>query len=224
MMKKTLLAGLSIAVLAACATPATDAPIAVNFPMALQHKSQATVHWSLIANDVAQQIKLAVGDDNPMLHVAKPHNHSDFSRAFHKLLVSALVNKGLLVSPSGSNSQWQIDIDTQLLKFSPNRHQNSQFVSTTALATGLLAINGVTTRSSADHVDSLAKSAMIDWNDGYLHQLSGGETPQYELVVTVSAVNHSQYTVRRTNIYYISDADSGMYASPPKNIVVTGGL
>jgi len=222
-MKKILAAGLALLSLGGC-TVTSDAPRALNFPPALQHKAIAATHWSLIANDMAEHLKSTVAKNSAtVLHVAEP-KPSEFSQAFRNLLISALVNKGVIVAKTKENNALAIDIDVQLVKFSPHRFQNSYFDRALPLTEGLLAVNGIVSRSEAEGVDSLSKAALVDWNDGrYLSRMAGGYTPSRELIITVSATDNLQYLARRTNVYYILDRDMGLYDKPAKNIIVTGG-
>ena len=211
-MKKILAASLAL-LLGGCVIT-SEAPSAINFPAALQHKALAANHWSLIANDVAEHLKNGVGKDNPALYVSEPMK-TDFAEAFHNLLISALVNKGFNVVKTRESSALSIDIDVQLVKFARHRFQNSTYDTAVPLSNGLLAVNGVVSRSEVDGVDSLAKSALVDWNDGrQLSRLAGGYTPTHELIITMSATNNLQYVSRRTNVYYILDRDKDLYSKP----------
>ncbi|MEA5097812.1 MAG: hypothetical protein VB032_04675 [Burkholderiaceae bacterium] len=225
-MKKILAVGIAL-LLGGCAAT-SDAPQAINFPPAMQHKALAAAHWSLIANDVAEHLKNSIGRDNPVLYVTEPQP-TDFSQAFHNLLISALVNKGFNVAKTRDGSTLSIEVNVQLVRFSAQRFQNSGFDSAKPLSGSLLAVNGVVPRTDAEGVDSLAKSALVDWNDGrYLSRLAGGITPSHELIVTISATNSTQYLSRRTNVYYILDSDKHLYDRPEsnnksvKNITITG--
>lgn len=84
------------AMLAGCATPYSEAPLATNFPTTKQEKMQAAAHWNVIAKDVAAQISLKLAEQRP-LHVAQPTGKSAFERAFANQLISSLVADGQTV-------------------------------------------------------------------------------------------------------------------------------
>ena len=192
-----------------------------------QKKIQAASHWDFIANDVAEQLKNSVGKDE-ILYIARPKQDTEFTEAFYNQLLSALVNKGIRISKNGDTRALVIDVETQLVKFSPDRFQNHRFVSATAIAAGLMAVNGLNpSGKTAAGIGILGITAARDWHEWVEREYANGETPQYELIVTTSATNSIQYIARRTDVYYISDTDNTLYYRPLKNnlknIVVTGG-
>lgn len=222
-MRNILSAGLALALLGGCATQYSETPLATNFPTEKQHKLQAGSHWGLIATNVAEQIRISTSPHNT-LYVIAPRKDSDFTRAFHNQLISALVNKGLTVSKTYDSQALIVDIDTQLVNFSPDRFQNTRFVSATAITAGLMAAHGVVTGSEAAAVGALGIAAAIDWHQLVYQEFARGSTPSHELIVTISSTKNAQYVTRRTDVYYISDTDSGLYNHAlTKNISVRGG-
>lgn len=223
-MTKTLLAGMAALLLAGCAAQYSEAPRPTNFSILQQKKLQAASHWELIADDVAEQIKNSVGKDQ-ILYVSRPANETEFTRAFNTQLITSLVNKGIYVSKNGDTRALVIDVDTQLVKFSPNRYQNHRFVSSTAIAAGVMAVHGLNMSGEANAaIGVLGLAAALDWHNWVEREYAGGETPQGELIVTTSATNNVQYVARRTDVYYIADPDSRLYRAPSSKIVkVTGG-
>ncbi len=225
-MRKTLLAGIAGIFLAGCAVEYSEAPRPTNFSILKQKKIQAGAHWDLIANDVAEQIKNSIGK-NEILFIAQPQQEDEFAKAFYNQLLSALVNKGIRVSKNGDTRALVINVETQLVKFSPDRFQNHRFVSSTAIAAGLMAVNGLNPSSSTSAaIGILGITAANDWHQWMEREYANGATPQYELIVTTSATNTVQYIARRTDVYYIADPDSRLYDRPPpadKTIKITGG-
>lgn len=220
-MRTILSASLALALLGGCATQFSETPLAINFPTDKQHKLQAGSHWGLIAANVAEQIKTSVAKDST-LYVVPARLQTDFNRAFHNQLVSALVNQGLSVTKSYDSQALLVDIDTQLVNFSPDRFQNRRFVSATAITAGLLAVNGVVSGSDAAAVGALGIAAAIDWDQLVNQEFARGRTPSHELIVTTSASRNSQYIARRTDVYYISDTDSRLYQNLTRNFPVRG--
>ncbi|CAN5219634.1 hypothetical protein BH11PSE11_BH11PSE11_09870 [soil metagenome] len=225
-MRKTLLvAGIAAIFLAGCAAEYSEAPRPTNYSIMKQKKVQAASHWDLIANDVAEQIKNSVGS-NELLYVTPPVPNSEFNHAFHNSMISALVNKGVRVSTNGDTKAMQINVETQLVRFSPARFQNGRFVSTTAIAAGLMAIHGLHLAAETNAgIGILGITGAIDFNNWVEREYANGNTPQSELIVTTSAVNSTQYVARRTDVYYISDPDGRLYAPRPvtPSVKITGG-
>ena len=75
-------------------------------------------------------------------------------------------------------------------------------------------------------VGILRLTAARDWHQWLEREYANGDTPQHELIVTTSASNSAQYVARRTDVYYISDADNRLYGPPDRtvNIKITGGV
>ena len=67
MRRSKLLSALVItAMIAGCATPYSEAPLATNFPSSKQPKLQAAAHWNAIAGDVAKQLADHLKDRQPL--------------------------------------------------------------------------------------------------------------------------------------------------------------
>lgn len=225
-MRKTLLiAGVAAIFMAGCAAEYSEAPRPTNYSILKQKKMQAASHWDLIATDVAEQIKNSVGS-NELLFVNEPAPNSQFNKAFHNSLISALVNKGVRVSTNPDSKALSINVETQLVGFSPNRFQNGRFVSSTAIAAGLMGIHGLHMVEETNWaIGVLGITGAIDFNNWIEREYANGNTPRFELIVTTSAVNSSQYVARRTDVYYISDPDGRLYVPAPHSptIKVSGG-
>jgi hypothetical protein len=209
--------------LAACATPYTEAPLATNFPTSKQPKLQAAAHWNVIAGDIAKQISAGLKDKRP-LFVNQSAVKTGFDRAFTNDLISALVANGytVLKSPAGALS---VDVDTQVVRFSPNRPQYNHTGLATALTTGVWALHQAHATTGAVLVAGVASADAYSW---FRSEFATGETPQTEIIVTASVSDANQFLARSTSIYYVADADSRMYVyeppvqTPTKNMGVTG--
>lgn len=223
-MRKKLLTGMAVLSLAGCATGFSEAPRPTNFSILTQQKIQAASHWQVIANDVAAQIRSSVNKDE-LLYIAQPVQSTEFSRAFRDQLITALVNGGAQVSKANDTRALVIDVDTQLVRFSPQRFQNGRFVSATAIAAGLLAVNGMHLSSAANvAIGTLGLTAAYDWNNWAEREFAQGFTPQNELIVTTSATNYARYITRRTDVYFIADSDRRLYRQDDlRSVRVTGG-
>ena len=211
------------AIVAGCATPYSEAPLAANFPTSKQPKVQAAAHWNVIAQDVAQQLATSL-KAKPELHplyVNQAANKTDFDRAFANQLISALVAEGFVVqkSPAGA---LVVDIDTQAVRFSANRPQYRYAGAATALTAGVWALHQASPAGIA--------TAAIVGADAYMwfsSEFATGATPQMEILITTSVSDGRQYLARNTSVYYVADADSALYRTPTpvpvRSIGVIGG-
>jgi hypothetical protein len=221
---KQLVAALAcLQFVAGCATPYSEAPLATNFPTNRQPKLQAAAHWNVIAGDVAKQISAGLKDKRP-LFVDQSSVRTAFDRAFTNDLISALVAGGhtVLKSPTGALN---VDVDTQTVRFSPNRPQYNYAGVATALTTGVWALHQAHATAGAVLVAGVASADAYSW---FRAEFATGETPQTEIIITTSVSDASQYLARSTSIYYVADTDSRMYVYEPpfqaqtKTMGVTG--
>ena len=222
--RRILTAFALITVVAGCATPYSEAPLATNFPTSKQPKLQAGAHWNVIANDVAQQLtaSLKAKPALPALYVNQATSKTEFDRAFANQLISALVAEGFVVqkTPAGAVV---VDIDTQAVRFAANRPQYRYAGAATALTAGVWALH------QANPV-GIATAAIVG-ADAYLWfsaEFATGATPQMEILITTSVSDGRQYLARNTSVYYVADADAVLYRGPAplppvKAIGVIGG-
>lgn len=207
------------AMVAGCATPYSEAPLATNFPTTKQQKVQAAAHWNTIAGDVASQISAKLAERRP-LYVAQPASKSAFDRAFANQMISALVAGGhtVLKNPAGALT---VEIDTQVVSFSPDRPQYRHTGTATALTTGVWALHVGEATAGAALFATIAAADAYAW---FRSEFASGETPKTEIIVTTSVNDNNQYLSRSTSVYYVTDTDRLLYESlPTRTIKVTGG-
>lgn len=207
--------------LAGCASPYSEAPLATNFSTTKQSKLQAASHWNLIAVDVAKQISTRLKEKRP-LYVSLSSVKTAFDRAFANQLTSALLAEGytVLKSPAGALS---VEIDTQAVRFSANRPQYNHAGFPTALATGVWALHQAEATAGAVVFAGVASADAYSW---FRSEFATGKTPQTEIIVTTSVSDASQYLARSTSVYYVADSDQALYkatAQANRTIVLTGG-
>jgi len=211
-MKTFLPVAMATMMLAACATPYSETPLAGNFATTNQNKLQASSHWLLIAKDVAEQIKLGTDKVGAPVYVTPPSQNSKFSHVFYDQVITSLVNQGVIVRRVHDATVQVVDIDTQLVRFSPDREQNRRFTSMAALAAGVSALYGVNWASGTKAaVGGIAATAGYDWLSWVDQEYAKGKTPSYELIITTSLTKNAQYLARRTDAYYINDSDAPLY-------------
>ena len=211
------------AMLAGCATPYSEVPLATNFPTTKQEKVQAAAHWNIIAKDVANQISSKLAERRP-LHVTQPAGKSAFERAFSNQLVSSLVTNGhaVLKQPAGALS---VEVDTQVVGFSPNRPQYRHAGTATALMTGVWALHVGEATAGAALYATVAAADAYSW---FRSEFATGETPKTEIIITTSVSDGNQYLSRNTSVYYVADSDKALYEASgaglaARNIKVSGG-
>lgn len=217
-MKRVFLVAMiaGVAGLSGCATPYSEAPLATNFATTKQQKLQAAAHWNVIASDVAKQIAAGLKNNMPPLFVNQSVAKTAFDRAFSNQLISALVGDGFSVqkAPTGALS---VEVDTQVVLFSPDRPQYKYVGVPTALMTGVWALHTAEATSGAVLYAGVAAADAYSW---FRSEFATGETPQSEIIVTISVSDADRYLVRSTNVYYVADTDRRMYEPPAAPRVV----
>jgi hypothetical protein len=209
------------AIVAGCATPYSEAPLATNFPTTKQPKVQAASHWNTIAGDVTNQISSKLAERRP-LYVAQSATNTAFDRAFANQLISALMSGGqtVLKSPAGALT---VEFDTQVVSFSPNRPQYRHAGTATALATGVWALSAGEATAGAAIFATVAAADTYAW---FHAEFATGETPQTEIIVTTSVTDNNRFLSRNTSVYYVADSDKALYEAvglPTRSFKLVGG-
>lgn len=210
--------------LAGCATPYQEAPTPVNFPASTQPKLQAAAHWNAIADDVAGRIamRLASLGEKKSLYLAPMKASTAFERAFTDLLSSALSSKGLELVKRPAANAWTLETTTQVLEFSPAGRVPPYHGHATGVVAGVYALHvGEATAGAA--ISSLIIAA--DAASWFHSQFATRETPQTEIIVTVSIGDQDRHLYKTTSIYYVTNADKLLYmtTAPMTTISVKGG-
>lgn len=196
--------------------PSTETPVSANFKTSTQLKLQAAQHWANIATDTGNaiaelmrktrscgpQVKRCTG-----IYVNPPAVVTEFSRAFHNQLITTLVASGLVVSKVAEGSM-SIDIDVQPVVFMANRPQYRFAGTATELGPGVWALRDAVSVKPDDPKAAPPTKDALHW---FRTEFAAGQTPQTEIIVTVSAGDESRYLARATNVYYITDGDRKLY-------------
>lgn len=204
-----LLAGALALVLCSCAS---HVPHAQRFPTSTQLVPKAAKHWETMADDIAAQAKesldrIAPGA-NRMVYVAQSAQRSAFSQAFHDFLVTRMVNRGIPVSRQ-QRGALRLEHQSRVV-----RHGSERWVyypgTLTALTGGLLVA-----RNIAEHgIGQVGFAALGIAADIAASHLDGTQPSQLELIVTTSIVDEGRYLMRKSDIYYLEEADAGLFAEP----------
>ena len=216
-----LCGAVTLAFLSGCKT--AQVPYTENFPASTQKVARATSHWDILADDVAAQTVIAIGT-NKMIFVATPNEPTDFNRAFHNLLITRMVNKGVPVSTEKSSSV-EVQYETQVVTHNSERRAYKPGT-ITALTAGLMVAYNVHSWSPSNQGVALMGAAGAA--DVFASTDAGNPT-KTELVVTTSATEGGRYILRKTDIYYLEPGDVSLFMkiekreTPVREFNVVGG-
>jgi hypothetical protein len=198
--------------------PNNEVPVATNFQTSTQRKLQAGEHWNLIARDSAKAINeslLRGGSCIPKstecrpVFVRTPEYLTEFSRAFYNQLKTALVESGVAVARRNQPGALEMEIDVHPIKFTPNRPQYRYAGVASELGQGVWALRDVADMEPTDR--SLSPSPPLASDVWFRSHFASGQTPQTEIVVTLSLADARTYLARSTNVYYVADSDAKLY-------------
>lgn len=206
-----VLAG-AVATLAGCAYR-SPIPLAENFELTSQPKVRSAGHWELLSNDVVAQT-LSTLDKSGVapgtaLHVALPPNPSSFDLGFRDFLITKLVQSGAPVLQDPGQTL-NITYNTQLVRHnSPRPHFiPGQF---TMIAAGLMAGYGLRNQHlDAQLLGALGLTALAD----YGASIDSGGPTNTELILTTTVTRGGQYVARKTDVYYLENADTPLFLRP----------
>lgn len=190
---------------------ASQVPHAERFPPSSQLMPKASKHWETMADDIARQSKSSlerVADRSAPVYVARSPEQTVFSRAFHEFLVTRLVQHGIAVSqrPQGAV---RLEYQSQLVRHGSERHVYYPG-SITALTGGLLVA-----RDIARHgISPLGFAALGIGTDIAASLIDGTQPTKLELIVTSSVVVDGRYVMRKSDVYYLDEADANLFTSP----------
>ena len=206
-----VLAG-AVATLVGCATRA-PIPLAENFELTVQPKVRSAGHWELVSRDVVAQT-LATLDKagvapGTQLHVALPLNPSSFDLAFRDFLITKLVQSGAPVQQMPGQTL-DVTYHAQLVRHNSERPHfiPGQF---TMLAAGLMAAYGL----RHEHIDAQMLGALgLTAAADYGASINSGGPTNTEMVLTTTVTRGGQYIARKTDVYYLENADTPLFMRP----------
>jgi len=175
-----------------CSTPPyrySAAPLPTNHPTSLQREVQAVQHWQMLAANIALATRAMLDAEPDTLghpfSVVPPQPASEFSAAFHELLVTELHKAGVrVVAPPAHGTS--IGYAIRLVEFGQGRRTDYPFYATN---------------------DSLPPElAVTDQSE-----ISDRNVPRHELLVTTSILRGDTYWLRRSDIHYLRDEDADLY-------------
>lgn len=177
-----------------------------------QEKIQAAAHWEALASNEAVEIAKVV--KSRVVTVVEKHDSSAFDKAYKELLTSSLLQNGVQVSSSPSDSDYVIEYEAQIIT-----HKGRDKL---PMAAGTLTGTTASAFLIAHAVDhwSPAGLAVIPFaiaGDMYLANNKDAATPNTEVLMTTEVHKENQIKQSSTRIYYFNPGDTSLYASSSPN-------
>ncbi len=190
--------------LAGCAS--SPIPVSANFPLTVEPKVRSAGHWGQVSNDVAKQTleslsKLGVSGN---LYVALPANPTAFDRAFNNFLITDLVKAGRVVQQSPDQAL-EVSYETQVVRHNSPR-PNFLPGRFTMITAGLYAAYGLGLNPNVG--DKMAGGLAAAVGADYIASESSGGPTATELILTTTIASGGRYLVRKTDVYYVEEADT----------------
>ena len=190
--------------LAGCAS--SPIPVSANFPLTVEPKVRSAGHWGQVSNDVAKLTleslsKLGVSGN---LYVALPANPTAFDRAFNNFLITDLVKAGRVVQQSPDQAL-EVSYETQVVRHNSPR-PNFLPGRFTMITAGLYAAYGLGLNPNVG--DKMAGGLAAAVGADYIASESSGGPTATELILTTTIATGGRYLVRKTDVYYVEEADT----------------
>ena len=210
-----VLAG-AVATMVGCANRA-PIPLAENFELTVQPKVRSAGHWELVSRDVVAQTlatldKAGVAPGTP-LHVALPPNPSAFDVGFRDFLITKLVQSGATVQQMPGQTL-DVTYHAQVVRHNSERPHfiPGQFTMITA---GLMAAYGL----RHEHLDAQMLGALgLAVAADYGASVNSGGPTNTEMILTTTVARGGQYLARKTDVYYLENADPPLFMRPSKSV------
>ena len=198
------------AMLTGCAN--APIPVAENFQYTSQQKVRSAGHWELVSRDVVAQTLGTLnqaGAAGAPLYVALPPNPSAFDYAFRDFLITQFVQSGTPVMQAPGQTL-DVTYEAQVVRHNSDR---PHFIPGmfTMLAAGVGAAYGL----RHEHVDAkiLAGLGLAVAAD-YANSINSGGPTNTEMILTTTVSRNGQYVARKTDVYYLENADTPLFLRP----------
>ena len=182
-----MLAGIAGLTLTTGGCASTEIPLAKNPPLYAQEKVQAVDHWDNIANEVAMRVQKSLEDRPDLVAIpiyVKPPNDRPFSMAFHDLLRTRLVSRGMQVADVPEAATLMLEYNVQTVLHDSSR--GSWLPSLAAMGIGIVHLATGQYTTTSDH----------------------------EIIINSSIIHHNRYVMHLSHVAYINEADWPLYVSP----------
>lgn len=200
------------ATLVGCASK-SPIPLAENFELTVQPKVRSAGHWDLVSRDVVAQtlgtLEKAGIAPGPQMYVAMPANPSPFDQAFRDFLITKLVQSGAQVQQTPGQTL-DVTYHAQLVRHNSARPHfiPGQF---TMLAAGVMAAYGL----RHEYLDTQLVAALgLAAGADYARSIYAGGPTNIEMILTTTVTRGGQYVARKTDVYYVENADTPLFLAP----------
>ena len=193
---------------------ASRIPEPITYPYSQQQKMEASHHWQVLAEDLANRInnELIITDNITKTVFVKetcgneaapcnPTETGSFNEAFRDLLITNLVGFGIPTQQQKTDETLEIYYKVQVVRHNSERLRTLQ----PGLLTGLSAAVVVLRNAPADII-TMALGAAADVANA--NMVTNGH---YEIIITTSMLSGGKYLFRASDIYYINDKDFWHY-------------
>lgn len=200
-------------------------PSAEPFPDTSLRKAKSAEHWNVIAGDVALQtagLRNRPELQGKPLYVSPSEDNSDFSRGFQSMLISKLVNGGMNVAtrPEGAV---HVTYEAQVVRHLAGQG-DYQPGTVAALAGGILVAREIAVGSASSTAKAVGVSALIAGADLLVAHAKLHSATNTEVIVTTSLIDNNKYLMRKTDVYYVEDAEGVMFEAPFRPQLRTMGV
>lgn len=187
-----------------------SAPVPDNFAYSNQQHLQAVEHWSIIAQDLANQTVVALEKHklaSTALYVKYPPVKTEFSVAFHDFLIDGLVKKGMRVNRTNTNNII-LEYKVQAIEFNTDR--DLALIKTkakwTSVGAGVLVLRDIMGKNFASKSTDVMTGAIL-----YDLWKADESAPKLELLISSSIVDKNIYLLKTTDVYYANSGDKELY-------------
>lgn len=188
-------------------------PLAKNFELTSEYKVRSAGHWEILSRDVVSQTRDGLNQagyqfDTP-IYVSAPQNASAFDLAFRDFLITHLVQSGAKVYDTPGQGL-EITYNTQVVRHNSDRPHfiPGQF---TMLTGGLMAAYGL--RNTHLDTQLLAVLGLAGGVD-YANSVNAGGPTNTEMILTTTVAHAGRYVSRKTDVYYLENADTPLFLRP----------
>ena len=200
-------------------------PSAEPFPDASLRKAKSAEHWNVIAGDVASQtagLRNRPELQGKPLYVSPSGDNSDFSRGFQSMLISKLVNGGMNVAtrPEGA---LQVTYEAQVVRHLAGQG-DYQPGTVAALAGGILVAREIAIGSASSTAKAVGVTAVIAGADLLVAHAKLHSATNTAVIITTSLIDNNKYLMRKTDVYYVEDAEGVMFEAPFRPQLRTMGV
>jgi hypothetical protein len=214
---KFMFVPLVVLIISGCA----QAPISTSFPLTAQQTIQSVSHWNVIADDVAEQIKIALTSGGAVGRSVYLENSANtpFNDGFYDMLLTKLFNKGVRTIKDKEPTALKILYNSQVV-YHKAPLKGPRAGKTALLTAGVLVVReafdqpwSVPGRIAAVGGALTAMDLLDDASPGYFKK----NAPNTGFIITISVMDNNHYVFRKTDCYYINFADSWHYQEDTKS-------